>query len=59
MKKNNKKVTKYNYNYINKYKNENKSKEEIELIFNKKLLNMIYILEKESFYGCNSEKKVL
>ncbi len=59
MKKNDKEVVKYNFNFTNKYKNENKSKEEIEIIFNKKLLNMIYNLEKKSYYSCNSMEKMV
>lgn len=35
----------------NVYNTENKSLEELKIIFNKKLLNMIYNLEKASFFN--------
>lgn len=45
-------------NVINVYNTDNKTLKELQLLFNKKLLNMIYNLEKNSFYRCEeSEKK--
>ena len=44
-------------NVKNIYNKDNKSPEELKLIFNKKMLNMIYNLEKNSFYSCENSKK--
>ena len=46
-------------NIINIYNRDNKSLEELKFIFNKKLLNMIYNLEKNSFYKCENVKKMV
>jgi len=46
-------------NVINIYNRDNKSLEELKLVFNKKLLNMIYNLEKNSFYKCENVKKMV
>ena len=47
------------FNIINIYNNENKSEEELKLIFNKKLLNLIYKLEKNSFFKCINEENMI
>lgn len=46
-------------NVINIYNRDNKSLEELKFVFNKKLLNMIYNLEKNSFYKCENVKKMV
>ncbi len=48
------KETKEKLNIINVYNVNNKSLDELKILFNKKLLNMIYNLEKNSFYSCNN-----
>ena len=46
-------------NVKNIYNKDNKSLNELKLIFNKKLLKMIYNLEKNSFYRCESSEKMV
>lgn len=57
--KNNKKNSDTVLNIINVYNKENKTVEELKLLFNKKLLNMIYNLEKNSFYRCENNQKMV
>ena len=44
------------FNVTNIYNRDNKSLEELKFVFNKKLLNMIYNLEKNDFYKCKNKK---
>lgn len=44
------------FNIINVYNRDNKSVEELKLLFNEKFLNMIYNLEKKSFYNCKIDR---
>ena len=46
-------------NVKNIYNKDNKSLDELKIIFNKKLLKMIYNLEKNSFYRCESLEKMV
>lgn len=46
-------------NVINVYNTDNKPLKELQLLFNKKLLNMIYNLEKNSFYRCEESEKMV
>lgn len=46
-------------NIINIYNKENRTVEELKLLFNKKLLNMIYNLEKNSFYRFEDNQKMV
>ena len=46
-------------NIINIYNSDNKPLEELKIVFNRKLLNMIYNLEKNSFYRCENNSKMV
>lgn len=46
-------------NVNNIYNTDNKTIEELKLLFNKKLLKMIYNLEKNSFYKCEINQKMV
>lgn len=44
-------------NVTNVYNRNNKSLEDLKIEFNRKLLNMIYNLEKNSFFRCENQGK--
>lgn len=46
-------------NVINVYNTDNKPLKDLQLLFNKKLLNMIYNLEKNFFYSEKADKNML
>lgn len=55
--KKNKKSNNNILNIINIYNKDDKTLEELKIVFNQKLLNMIYNLEKNSFYNCENNQK--